>query len=190
MNFLSSGTLYRFCALKLLENNYKCNKKFIDKVAKSITLRKLKNKNLYSQEVALLSAIIAKKPYVRKALKDFQKKFIKKSKLVIIEGRDIGTKIMPKADLKFFFTCSIIEKARRRLKEFRKTNKKITLKQVEKALNQRDKEDTRRKISPLIIAKNAVLVDTTKLSINKMEAKLTNLVLKGLKNKYGNIQRS
>ena len=97
---------------------------------------------------------------------------------------------MPKSDLKFFFTCSIIEKARRRLKEFRKTNKKITLKQVEKALNQRDKEDTRRKISPLIIAKNAVLVDTTKLSINKMEAKLTNLVLKGLKNKYGNIQRS
>ena len=61
MNFLSSGTLYRFCALKLLENNYKCNKKFIDTVAKSITLRKLKNKNLYSQEVALLSAVIAKK---------------------------------------------------------------------------------------------------------------------------------
>jgi len=190
MNFLSSGTLYRFCALKLLENNYKCNKKFIDKVAKSITLRKLRNKNLYNQEVAQLSSVIAKKPYVRKALKDFQKKFIKKSKLVIIEGRDIGSKIMPNADLKFFFTCSIIEKARRRLKEFRKTNKKITLKQVEKALNQRDKEDTRRKISPLIIAKNAVLVDTTKLSINRMEAKLTNLVLKAIKNKYGNIQRS
>ena len=73
MSFLSSGTLYRFCALKLLENNYKCNKKFINKVAKSIKLSKLKNKNLYSQEVALLSAVIAKKLYVRKLLKIFKK---------------------------------------------------------------------------------------------------------------------
>jgi len=189
MSFLSSGTLYRFCALKLLENNYKCNKKFINKVAKSITLSKLRNKNLYSQEVALLSAMIAKKLYVRKALKDFQKNFIKKSKLIIIEGRDIGSKIMPKADLKLFFICSINEKARRRFNEIRKFNKKITLNQVKKALYQRDKQDTKRKISPLIMAKNAVLVDTTKLSIKQMEVKLTNLVLKSIKNKYGNIQR-
>ena len=187
MKFLSSGALYRFCALKTLENNNIYNVKFINKIANSITLKKLQNKKLYSPEVAILSSIIAKRPYVRKALKGFQKNFIKKYKLVIIEGRDIGSKIMPNADLKLFFTCSTKEKAKRRLKDFKNLNKKITLKKVEKALIQRDKEDTKRKISPLIMSKNAVLVDTTKLSIKEMEAKLINLVKKSIKKKYGNL---
>ena len=187
MKFLSSGTLYRFCALKVLENKNKYNLKFINKVANSITLKKLENKELYSPEVARLSSIIAKKPYVRKALKSFQKNFIKNYKLVVVEGRDIGSKIMPNADLKLFFTCSTKEKAKRRLKEFKHLDKKITLKQVEKALILRDKEDTKRKISPLIMTKNAVLVDTTKLTIKQMEAKLANLVKKSIKKKYGNL---
>jgi len=187
MNFLSSGTLYRFCALKTLENKNKYNVKFINKVAKSITSKNLNNKKLYTPEVAKVSSIIAKKPYVRSALKSFQKNFIKKSRLVVIEGRDIGSKIMPNADLKLFFTCSIREKAKRRLKEFKALNKKITLKQVEKALIQRDKEDTKRKISPLIMTKNAVLVDTTELNLKQMEAKLINLVKSSIKKKYGNL---
>ncbi len=187
MKFLSSGALYRFCALKTLENKNTYNVKFINKIANSITLKKLQNKKLYSPEVARLSSIIAKRPYVRKALKGFQKKFIKKSKLIVIEGRDIGSKIMPNADLKLFFTCSTKEKAKRRLKEFKNLNKKITLKKVEKALIQRDKEDTKRKISPLIMTKNAVLVDTTKLTIKHMEVKLLNLVKNSIRKKYGNL---
>ena len=119
MKFLSSGALYRFCALQTLNNKNKDSIRFINKTAKSITLKKLQNKKLYSPEVAKLSSIIAKKPYVRKALKSFQKNFIKKNKLVIIEGRDIGSKIMPNADLKLFFNCSIKEKARRRLKSLK-----------------------------------------------------------------------
>ena len=79
-----------------------------------------------------MSSIIAKKPYVRKALKGFQKTFIKKSELVVVEGRDIGSKIMPNADLKLFFTCSTKEKAKRRLKEFKNLNKKISLKKLKK----------------------------------------------------------
>ena len=187
MNFLSSGTLYRYCALKTLENNNSYNLNFINKIAKSITLKKLNSKKLYSPEVARLSSIISKKPFVRKALKVFQKKFIEKSKLVVVEGRDIGSKIMPNADLKIFFTCSNKEKAKRRLKEFKNLNKRISLNQVKKALIQRDNEDTKRKISPLIMTKNAVLVDTTKLSLKQMEAKLINLVKNSIKNKYGNL---
>ena len=187
MKFLSSGSLYRFCALKILENNNIYNIKFVNKVVKSITLQKLQNKKLYSPEVAKLSSIIAKKKFVRSALKSFQINFIKKSKLVVVEGRDIGSVIMPDADLKFFFICSIREKAKRRLKEYKNQNNKITLKQVEKSLIQRDKDDIKRKISPLIMTKNAVLVDTTKLSIKQLDIKLTNLVKKAIKNKYGNL---
>ena len=187
MKFLSSGSLYRFCALKILENNNIYNIKFVNKVVKSITLQKLQNKKLYSPEVAKLSSIIAKKKFVRSALKSFQINFIKKSKLVVVEGRDIGSVIMPDADLKLFFICSIREKAKRRLKEYKNLNNKITLKQVEKSLIQRDKDDIKRKISPLIMTKNAVLVDTTKLSIKQLEIKLTNIVKKSIKKKYGNL---
>ncbi len=187
MNFLSSGTLYRYCALRTLENNNIYNVKFINKIAKSITLKKLNNKKLYNMDVAKYSSIISKKPYVRKALKSFQKNFIKKYKLVIVEGRDIGSVIMPNADLKLFFTCSVKEKAKRRLKEFQNKNKRINLIDVKKALIQRDKEDTKRKISPLIMTKNSVLVDTTKLTIKQMEAKLINLVRKAINKKYGNL---
>ncbi len=187
MRFLSSGLLYRYCALKILENNNFYNFKLINKISKSITLKKLNNKKLFTPEVAQLSSLIAKKPFVRKALKNFQKNFINSSKLVVVEGRDIGSKIMPKADLKLFFTCSVKEKAKRRLKEFKLINEKVTLKQVEKALIKRDNEDVKRKISPLIMVKNAVLVDTTKLSIKQMEVKLINLVRDSIKKKYGNL---
>ena len=71
MNFLSSGTLYRYCALKIIENGNSYDSKFINKVAKSITYKKLKNKKLYNPEIASLSSVIAKKRYVRKALKKF-----------------------------------------------------------------------------------------------------------------------
>ena len=116
----------------------------INKFEKDKSIKKI----LLTSSTLSSASIIAKKPYVRKALKSFQKNFIKKSKLVVVEGRDIGSKIMPNADVKLFFTCSTKEKAKRRLKEFKQLEKKITLKQVEKALILRDKEDTKRKISP------------------------------------------
>ncbi len=187
MKFLSSGALYRYCALKLIENKKKINKNFIKKICNSINLKKLNSKALYDPNVAKLSSKIAKIAFVRQSLKEFQNKFIINSKLVVIEGRDIGSKIMPDADLKLFFKCSSKEKAKRRFKEFKFLNKKITLKEVQKALIQRDKEDINRKISPLIKPKNAVLVDTTKLNIKKMEAKLINLVKKSVIKKYGNL---
>ena len=174
-------------ALKIIENNYKYNNNFINNQSKKITLDKLRNKRLYSLQVTKLSSIIAKKKYVRKYLKEFQVDFIKKNKKVIIEGRDIASKIMPKADLKIFFKCSIKEKARRRLNEFKKINKNITLKEVEKSLKLRDFSDKNRKESPLLFVKGAVLVDTTKLTIKQMELKLVKLVKEKLFNKYGNI---
>ena len=94
---------------------------------------------------------------------------------------------MPKADLKIFFKCSVKQKAKRRLKEFKKINKNITLKEVEKSLNLRDFSDKNRKESPLLFVKGAVLVDTTKLTIKQMERKLVKLVREKLLKKYGNI---
>tara|TARA_B100001173_G_scaffold268021_1_gene244217 strand:- start:1723 stop:2382 length:660 start_codon:yes stop_codon:yes gene_type:complete len=184
---LSSGKLYRYLAYKIINKKNRYDKKFIINQSKNINLNKLKDKKLYSLEVTKLSSIIAKKKYIRNALKQFQINFIKNNKKVIIEGRDIASKIMPRADLKIFFKCSVKEKAKRRLKEFKKINKNITLKEVEKSLNLRDFSDKNRKESPLLFVKGAVLVDTTKLTIKQMELKLVKLVKEKLLNKYGNI---
>ena len=184
---LSSGKLYRYLAFKIIKNKNKYDKKFIKVQSKKITLQKLKNKNLNSPKITKLSSIIAKKKYIRNELKKFQIDFIKKNKKVIIEGRDIASKIMPKADLKIFFKCSIEEKAKRRLKEYKKINKSITLNEVKKSLKLRDFSDKNRKESPLLFVKGAVLVDTTKLTINQMRHKLISLVKEELIKKYGNI---
>ena len=94
---------------------------------------------------------------------------------------------MPNADLKIFFRCSLKEKAKRRLKEYKKINKNIKFNDVKKSLKLRDFSDKNRKESPLLFVKGAVLVDTTKLSIKQMRLQLVNLVKRELKKKYGNI---
>ena len=184
---LSSGKLYRYLALCILKNNGEYNYNFINKVAKNISLKKLSSNHLYSPKVTKLASIIAKKKYVRFSLKKFQKNFIKKNRKIIIEGRDIASKIMPNADLKIFFKCSTKEKTKRRLKEFKKTNKNIKLKEVEKSLKLRDFNDKNRKESPLLLVKGAVLVDTTNLNIKQMEVKLSKLVEKYIRKKNGNL---
>jgi cytidylate kinase len=184
---LSSGKLYRYLAYKIIKNNKKYDQKYIRNQSKKITLLKLKNKKLNSPQITKLSSIIATKKYIRNELKKFQIDFIKKNNKVIIEGRDIASKIIPNADLKIFFKCSLKEKAKRRLKEYKKLNKNTKLSEVKKSLKLRDFSDKNRKESPLLFVKGAVLVDTTKLTINQMKLQLVSLVNKELIKKYGNI---
>ena len=183
---LTSGKLYRFVAFKILNNKNKYDPQFIKKISKKISLKDLNSKKIFSQRVTALASSIAKIKYIRNCLKRFQIDFIKNNKKVIVEGRDIGSKIMPDADLKIFFKCSLKEKAKRRLNEYK--NKNISLKDVEKALKLRDLSDINRKESPLLFVKGAVLVDTTNLSKKQMETKLHKLVRLRIKNKInGNI---
>ena len=184
---LSSGKLYRYLAYKIIKNNKKYDQKYIRNQSKKITLLKLKNKKLNSPQITKLSSIIATKKYIRNELKKFQIDFIKKNNKVIIEGRDIASKIIPNADLKIFFKCSLKEKAKRRLKEYKKLNKNTKLSEVKKSLKLRDFSDKNRKESPLLFVKGAVLVDTTKLTIRQMKLVLINLVKGELIKKYGNI---
>ena len=188
LKLLSSGKLYRYIAYKIIKNKNKYNKNIIKKFSKSISEKKLNSKKLYSESVTSLSSIIAKKKYIRNYLKNYQIDFIKKNKFVIIEGRDIASKILPNADLKLFFRCSVRKKALRRFKEFKKNNSSIKIKEVEKALKLRDFSDKNRKESPLLFVKGAVLVDTTNLTLKQMNGKIVKLVKNRIKQKIdGNI---
>ena len=184
---LTSGELYRYVAYRMIKDKKKItNKKYLKKITKNINLKKLKNKKLYDPKVSSYVSTIAKKKFIRNLLKKFQKEFSKNKKF-IIEGRDIASKILPKADLKLFFRCSVKEKAKRRFKEFKKENKKISLKEVEKALKKRDFMDKNRKESPLLFVKGAVLVDNTKINVKQMKGKLISIVKKAINKKYGNL---
>jgi len=184
---LISGELYRYIAYKIIKDKKKISdKNYLKKITKNITLEKLKNKKLYDPKISSYVSIVAKIKFIRSLLKKFQKEFSKNNKF-IIEGRDIASKILPNADLKLFFKCSVKEKAKRRFKEFKKQNKKITLKEVKKALKRRDFMDKNRKESPLLFVKGAVLVDTTKINVKQMKGKLISIVKKAINKKYGNL---
>lgn len=185
LNFLSSGLLYRYVGYKLLsKKNIKNKNSYIKSITKNITPNILKNKKLFSPKVTQYAAVIAQSKNIRNLLKKYQRNF-SKQKLVCIEGRDIGNVICPDADIKFFFKCSLNVKATRRFKELKKTNKKITLTEVKKALKKRDLIDTKRKISPLRLPLSAYIVDTSKLNKKQVLNKLSSIIDKKLKKKYG-----
>ena len=185
LSFLSSGTLYRFVAHQLIKRgNKQIKKNSLKKIIRKINSKSLKNKKIFSPEVTEYTTKIAKIKMVRNLLKNYQKAFSKK-RLSIIEGRDIGTVIVPNADLKLFFQCSLNVKAKRRYKEYLKLNKNISFTNVKKAIKLRDLNDKNRKISPLRPAKGAVIVDTSKVNKKQMLDILSKIVEKKLKNKYG-----
>ena len=120
---------------------------------------------------------------VRIFLRDYQKKFAAK-KCVILEGRDMGI-LFPKADIKFYFKCSLKIAAKRRFKELKNANNKITLKGVEKAIKLRNHVDSTRKFSPLRIPPGAVIVDTTNINKKQMFKQILKVVENKLLLKYG-----
>jgi cytidylate kinase len=186
LQFLSSGLLYRYASYQLLKHKPKNKIIFLKKYFKSLNLKTLNNKNLHSPKISAHTSIIAKEQKIRTILKVFQKQFAKKYNKVCIEGRDIGTVILPNADIKFFFKCNLDVASKRRFKELQKNNKKIKLIDVKKAMRIRDNLDKKRKNSPLIQAENAVIVRTDKLkNITGMLKKMSKIVEEKIKDKYG-----
>ena len=184
LHLLTSGLLYRMVAYKLLASKKTVNDiSFLKKITKNINSKLLNNAKLYSPKVTAYTSKIAKIKKVRLLLKNYQKKFAKK-RLVVIEGRDIGV-LFPKSDIKIFFKCSLKIAAKRRFKEFRKRNKNITLKDVKKDLRSRNLADTKRKNSPLRVPKGAIIISTSRLNKKQMFKKISKIVEKKLKLKYG-----
>ena len=87
---------------------------------------------------------------------------------VVMEGRDIGTVVLPDADVKFFLTASVKERARRRHLQMQEWGRQVDLRKLEDQLSRRDENDSRRKVAPLRKADDAVVIDTTELSIEQV----------------------
>ena len=186
LKFLSSGLLYRFASYQILKYKPKNRVSFLRKSFQKLNLKKLNTINLYSIKNSEHTSIIAKEKKIRIILKSFQIKFAKKFNKVCIEGRDIGTVILPNADIKFFFKCDLNTASKRRFKELKKKNKKIKFDNVRKQLQIRNFRDVSRKNSPLLKSPDAVIVDTGKLrKIPQMIKKMSDVVEGKIKSKYG-----
>ncbi len=186
LKFLSSGLLYRYASFLILKHRPKNEFKFLNNRFKNLDYAKLNKINLHTPKISEYSSIIAKKNKIRTILKKFQLNFAKKNKRCCIEGRDISTKILPKSDLKFFFICSLSIASFRRYKELKKSNPKIKIKEVKKALRLRNISDIKRKNSPLLKHRDSISIDTGKLNKQAMLAKMSEYVEKILIKKYGN----
>jgi len=123
-----------------------------------------------TQHVSLVSSF----PYVRKQMVALQKKAAEEGNIVM-DGRDIGTVVIPHADLKIFLTAHVEERAKRRLKENIKKGKVAAIDQVIEDIARRDQKDSTRKESPLRMAEDAMILDTTYLTIEEVVEKIIEL---------------
>ena len=159
-SYLDTGLLYRAVASKTLETGI-----FPEIVAQNLNEKDLLKSNLRDLNVAKEASRIAAVPEVRLALMDFQKDFSKKTKGVVLDGRDIGTVICPKADVKFFISADPNVRAERRFNELHARGIKTNLKIVYEEILVRDRMDSNRELSPMRKADDAFLIDTSNLSI-------------------------
>ena len=121
------------------------------------------SKEIRATEVSDNVSFIAKQPEVRERLVVLQRNIAEKQG-VIMDGRDIGTVVLPNADYKFFLTASADERARRRFLEPQSLGIETTIEEVKQNLIERDRIDSEREISPLKQAEDAILIDNTNLN--------------------------
>ena len=171
---INSGLLYRYASKILIKQKPKDQIHFLKKTFKKVRYNYISKQNLHSEEISNHVAILAKNKNIRKIINQFQKKIIKKNKKICVEGRDIASKILsknPKYDIAFYFKCSLKVASYRRWIDINKT---APLRVVKRSLQKRTMIDKKRKHSPLKKVKNAILIQTDRLSKRQVLSKMSN----------------
>ena len=132
-----------------------------------------------TQDISQKASLVSAHKVVRDMLLDMQRSVARKHN-VIMDGRDIGTVVLPKATVKIFLTASAEVRAQRRTNELLAKGQKVSYEQTLKDIQQRDYQDMNRPIAPLKQAKDAVLVDTSLLSIEQVIAQMKEIIGKKL----------
>ena len=185
LQHLDTGRIYRLIGKLKLENPKKFNYSLIKKKINNLNMNSLQNKKLLSDKVAVSASIVAKNKKIRSIVHQFQQRCAYSPPLKysgsVLDGRDIITVQVKDAMFKFFITASLKERAKRRYKELKNINKKITLDIVLKSLKNRDKSDRGRKHGPLKKTRDSILINTTKLSKKACFMKIKDIMDRKLK---------
>ncbi len=129
------------------------------------------NAFLRTEEVGRMASVSSPQPRLRKKIVALQKELARKAD-VVMDGRDIGTRVLPDADVKIYLTAGSGVRAKRRYEELRAKGENCNLEEIEKDIVERDNRDMTRKESPLMQAEDAILVDTSDMSIEEVVHKI------------------
>ena len=188
---IDTGAMYRSLALKCLKLGINTleEKERIIEIAKNINIEIQHNeenqeifldgenvtKEIRTKEVTAFSSLVSSIPEVREIMVYMQRKMAQ-NKDIIMEGRDITTVVFPNADVKIYLDASLEERAKRRYKENKEKGIQGTFEETLKAMEKRDYDDTHREVAPLRIAEGAVVIDTTKLTIEEVNKKVKEII--------------
>ena len=173
---INSGLLYRYASKLVITHNPKNMVSFLSKKFKKTSYKTIAKQSLHSEQISSHVAKLAKNKKVREIVNKFQKKIIRTNRKICVEGRDIASKILakkPKYDLAFYFKCNLKIASYRRWLDLKK---KVPLSDVQKSLKKRTHMDKKRKNSPLIKVKDAILIRTDKLSKKQVLLKMSDSI--------------
>ena len=173
---VNSGLLYRYGSKLQIKHKPKNLITFLKKKFNNVSYKTISKQNLHSEEISNNVAFLAKNKKIREIVNKFQKKIIKSNKRICVEGRDIASKILtkdPKYDLAFYFKCNLNIASYRRWLDIKK---KVPFKDVKKSLSKRTQMDKKRKNSPLIKVKDAILIRTDKLNKKQVLSKMSDYI--------------
>lgn len=187
--YIDTGSMYRAVALAVIESTVNetddvavgslAERIDIDLAGDPESMRVTLNgrdvsERIRDEDVTHVSSIISTISAVRRAMVERQREFGKRG--AVMNGRDIGTVVFPTADVKFFLTADVNERAERRLAEEREHNAAATYEQTLADITERDRRDTTREDSPLVAADDAIVVDSSGMAIDDVFAKMMTIV--------------
>ena len=185
--YVDTGALYRTVALYITENNIPdediekslenadVSLRFVDGVQRVFLGDRDVSDLIRTPEISMAASRTSAIPAVRAYLFETQQKIAHENN-ILMDGRDIGTVVLPNADVKIFLTASAEERANRRYKELAEKPECPSYEDILKDIVQRDYQDMHREIAPLKQADDAVLVDTTKLSLDESAEAIVNVI--------------
>ncbi len=188
--YVDTGALYRTVGLhfirKGIDTNLNCDIenelkqisvdiKFIDNEQRVFLNGEDFSKEIRTPEASMMASAVSAKPPVRAFLLEMQRKLARENN-VLMDGRDIGTVVLPDATLKFFVTASAEERANRRYKELIEKGMQVEYKTVYDDIVTRDYNDSHREIAPLKPAEDSIMFDTTGMTLEESIANLSSMI--------------
>ncbi len=179
--YVDTGAMYRAIALFMLENNIDSNDTekvchalskinididFINREQIVLLNGENVNSKIRTNLVSMKTSDISKIDEVRQFLLEKQRDLADKNN-VIMDGRDIATVVLPQADVKIFLTASVEARAKRRFEELREKTSELSFDKIYMDIKKRDEQDQNRKIAPLVRAEDAMLIDTSDMSLDE-----------------------
>jgi len=205
MKYVDTGAMYRAITLYCLQNDLISNNKVnefllqkhisdinvgfkynnMNKISETFLNGKNVENNIRSLEVSESVSFVARIALVRQKLVFLQQE-IAKNKNVVMDGRDIGTKVLPEAEIKFFITAHPEIRASRRWKELIMNGSNVTFKEVLNNIITRDNNDMSRKLNPLQIAKDAIEINNSNITLDGQNNIIFDYIDKFYRNEYRN----